>query len=255
MKSRFSRPACWSVLLFCLACDARAETPSPDSKSKYERVAPPRGGKNANGNKPAIIDNEPIPGAHEYETEVQGETGLRGTTSATSPQERQATPAESERLTPQQNYTSPAVKSAPSAGISADDTVHKESPPLAAQSEKVEEHALQEGEANLRTTTRPRTGVAAAPQEAGGPHAPGEQPAVEQYAVTKTDQIVARFEQESDFKLRLNGRTEPEAAPPAETAPEIGPSKTKPVFVAAERLQGHPGKDIEAIGKAELASG
>jgi len=295
MKSRFSRPACWSVLLFCLACDARAETPSPESKSKSERIAP-RGGKNANGNKPVVIDNEPIPGLHEYETEAKGEAELRSTTSATSAKERPANLPEELRPAPQQNYTSPAVKSAPAPGISAGETDHKKKTPAAAGAGNVAEHDLHEGEAALRTTTRPPAGRATAPGqgpgrpalagENGGEHAlhegevalrpitrppagraaapeqelgrpvSGEQAVVEGYAFTENEQIRPQFEQESDLKLRLGGKAEPETAPKiAARGAKAEPSKKKPVFVSAERLQGHQGQDIEAIGKAELASG
>jgi LPS-assembly protein len=251
MKSRFSRPACWSVLLFCLACDARAETPSPESKSKYERVAPPSG-KTANGNKPVVIDNEPIPGHHEYEGEAQGETGLRSVASPTPAKERPASAPEGLRPGPQQNYTSPAAKSAPAPGVAVPETAHKETSPLATRTESAGDHALLEGEPALRTTTRGPLGLAGAPESA----VPGAPVTVERYSLTATDQITAHLDQEGDFRLRLGGRNEPEMAPLlAAPAPEAESAKTRPIFVAAERLQGHPGRDIEAIGKAELASG
>src|SRR5690242_15229887 len=168
MKSRFSRPVCWSVLLLCLACNARAEAPSPDSKNRQERVAPP-GRKEANGNKPVLIDTEPIQGRHEYESEGQAETGLRNR-SAISAEERPASLPEGLRSKPQQNYTSPAAKSGPGkseprAGVSAADAEHKESQPATAGVETVAEHAIHEGEPPLRTTTRPPSGPAPSQEE------------------------------------------------------------------------------------------
>src|SRR5213080_4658506 len=130
MKSRFYRPVCWSVLLFCLACNARAETPSPESKNKQERVAPPSR-KESNGNKPVLIGTEPIKGHHEYESEARGDTGLRGST--TSAAERPASFPEGNQPRPQQNYTLPTAKSGPAKsepviGVSPVDAEHKESP-------------------------------------------------------------------------------------------------------------------------------
>ncbi|MDE2365957.1 MAG: LPS assembly protein LptD [Betaproteobacteria bacterium] len=255
MKSRFSRPICWSVLLLCLACDARAEAPSPESKNIPERVDSP-GRKAGNRNKPVPIDAEPIQGRHEYESEAQGETELRSS-SAISAGDQPASPPEGLRSRSQRNYTSPAVKSGPAAGVSAADAEHKESQPAIAGAENVAEHALHEGEATLRTTTRTPSGVATAPsQEEGRTAMSGPGTINDQFARVGGDQIRGNFEQESDLTLRLGGQAEPEtrtalatAATPAE------PAKNKPIFVAAERLQGHPGQDIEAIGKAELANG
>ncbi|SEL19558.1 LPS-assembly protein LptD [Nitrosovibrio tenuis] len=260
MKSRFSRPVCWSVLLFCLACDVRAETPSTESKNKQERVARPAQ-KETNGNKPVLIDTEPIRGRHEYETEAKGDADLRSS-SVISAEERPDNLPESIRPKPQQNYTSPAVKNAPAkneptVGVSAVDAEHKENQPVTAGVESVAEHALHEGEPALRTTTKRPSGIAATPPQEGSRLAmPGPEMGKNRFARTETDQIRGHFEQESDFKLRLGGQVEPDtgtrvgvAGAPVESA------KNKPIFVAADRLQGHPGRDIEAIGKAELTNG
>jgi LPS-assembly protein len=260
MKSRFSRPVCWSVLLLCLACNARAEAPSPDSKNRQERVAPP-GRKDANGNKPVLIDTEPIQGQHEYESEGQAETGLRNR-STISAEDRPAGASEDLRSKPQQNYTSPAAKSGPGkneprAGVSGADVEHKESQPAAAGVETVAEHAIHEGEPPLRTTTRAPSGIAPAPsQEESRLAKSGSEKVNDRFARVGGDQIRGHFEQESDFRLRLGGQTEPTMGTESAVAGvPTAPSKNKPIFVAAERLQGHPGRDIEAIGKAELANG
>ena len=260
MKSRFSRPICWSVLLFCLACDARAETPSPESKSKQERVAP-SSRKESSGNKPGLIDAEPIQGRHEYESEAKGETELRSS-SVISAEERPSNLPEGIRPKPQQNYTSPAVKSGPaksgpSMGVSAVDAEHKESQPGTAGVENVAEHAVHEGEAALRTTTRPPSGIAATPSpEASRLAMPVPETDRNRFARTETDQIRGHFEQESDFKLRLGGNVEPDTGTGLATAGALAePAKNRPIFLAAERLQGHSGQDIEAVGKAELANG
>jgi LPS-assembly protein len=263
MKSRFYRPVCWSVLLLCLGCNARAETPSPESKTKQERVAPPSR-KESNGNKPVLIGTEPIQGHHEYESEARGDTGLRSSTISTG--ERPVSPPEGNQPRPQQNYTSPAAKSGPAKsgpaksepviGVSPADAEHKESPSAIA-AENVAEHAIHEGEPPLRTTTRAPSGVAAKPApEESRLAMPGPERGRNRLGRTETDQIHGHFEQESDFRLRLGGQAEPEtgtglaaAGAPAE------PTKNRPIFIAAERLQGHPGRDIEAVGKAELANG
>src|SRR5690348_8700770 len=172
MKSRFSRPICWSVLLLWLACNARAEPPSPESKNKQERVAPP-GRKEANGSKPVLVDTEPIQGRHEYESEAQGETGLRNRSTISAEEQPGNLPnlpnlPEGLRSRPQQNYTSPAaksgpIKSEPREGVSTADAEHKESPPATSGVEAVAEHTIHEGEPPLRTTTRTPSGITPAP--------------------------------------------------------------------------------------------
>ena len=263
MKSRFSRPICWSVLLLCLACNARAEAPSPESKNRQERIAPP-GRKEANGSKPVLIDTEPIQGRHEYESEAQGETGLRKRSTISAEERPGNLPnlPEDLRSKPQQNYTSPAaksgpIKSEPREGVSTADAEHKESPPPTAGVEGVAEHAIHEGEPPLRTTTRPPSGITPAPsQEEGRLAKSGSEAANDRFARVGSDQIRGHFEQESDFRLRLGGQAEPSmGTEPAVAGAPAAPLKNKPIFVAAERLQGHSGRDIEAIGKAELANG
>src|SRR3569623_260700 len=152
MKSRFSRPVCLSVLLLCLACNARAEPPSPESKNKQERIAPP-GRKEANGSKPVLTDTEPIQGRHEYESEAQGENGLRKRSTISAEEQPGNLPNQPEglRSRPQQNYTSPAAKSGPiniepRGGFSSVYAEHKESAPATAGVETVAEHAIHEGE-------------------------------------------------------------------------------------------------------------
>ena len=265
MKSRLSRPVCWSVLLLCLGCNVRAETPSPESRDKQEHVAPP-GRKQANGNKPVLIDTEPIRGRHEYESEAKDNTGLRRSTISTK--EQPANLPEGGQPGPQQNVTSPTAKSEPAKsgpvklepaknepaiGASTADTEQKEA---AAAAENVAEHAIHEGEPPLRTTTRKPSGIASTPsQEVSRLAAPELGTANDRFARFGSDQIHGHFEQESDFRLRLGGQVEPEAGTGLAAAGPAEPSKNKPVFIAAERLQGHPGRDIEAIGKAELSNG
>ena len=280
MKSRFSRPVCWSVFIFCLACNARAETPAPASKNKYERTVPP-GQAEINGDKPVLIDNERIQGHHEYETGAEGEAELRRrrvisadpakprqTTEGTaennvSPERAHSTPEAPEApgtagTGSQQNYTrSPALKSEPTPAGSPTEAENRENRPAPGGVERMTGHAVQEDEIKLRRSQpggvapqlSKRTDKGAAP--GAGIETEGGKP-----TFAEAERIRGHFEQGVDEKLRLGGQGEPDteirvAAPGEET----GAPKTRPIFVTAERLQGHTDKEVEAIGRAELSNG
>lgn len=282
MKSRFSRPICWSVFIFCLAYNARADTPAPASKNKYERVAPPSQPE-IDSNKPVLIDTERIKGHHEYETGANGETELRHdrVISADQKKSRQKTddagvagnasmerpvhaPEAAEapeglRSGPQQHYTrSPKDESALAA--SPTEAENRENQPKPTGIERITGHAPQEDEASLRHggPSAP-TGVASSPAKpASKLAAPSAVPEADRSrpGFTEAEHIRGHLAQESEERLRLDGKAEPEtgikaAMPDVETETK----KTKPVFIAAERMQGHTEKEIEAIGNAELSTG
>src|SRR5687768_4399417 len=178
MKSRFSRSVCWSVFIFCLACNARAETPAPASKNKYERMTSPNQAE-INGDKPVLIDNQRIQGHHEYEAGPGGEAELRrrhvisadpaksrqkteGTTeNNVSPERARSTPEAPEApgtagIGAQQNYTrSPALKSEPAVAGSPTEAENRENRPAPAGAERITGHAAQEDGAALRRGGQP----------------------------------------------------------------------------------------------------
>src|SRR5690349_22322325 len=73
MKLRFIRSAGWLFLLFCLACNARADLPPLSSKPEQGRATPSGEGDD----KPVVIDTERIRGHHEYESGTRSESELR----------------------------------------------------------------------------------------------------------------------------------------------------------------------------------
>src|SRR5687768_14203150 len=189
MKSRFSRPICWSVFIFCLAYNARADTPAPASKNKYERVAPPSQPE-IDSNKPVLIDTERIKGHHEYETGANGETELRSdhAISADQKKSRQKTddpgaaskasierpvhaPEAAEapedlRSGPQQNYARSPAKDEPALAASPVEPENRENQPKPTGVERITGHAAQEDEASLRRERTAPTGVATSPAKA-----------------------------------------------------------------------------------------
>ena len=263
MKSRFSRPICWSVLLFCLAYDARADTPSPASKSTSESTAPPA--RTTSDNKPALIDTEHIQGRHEYEAEARGEAELRRDRLRSAEQmkgrqktddkalgtnasiEQPGSTAEGAQSRPKQNYTrSPAEENESALGGSSIETEMGENETARARTGRPSGHMAEEDEARLRGSTRPGSASVTA----------GAKPDKSASTFTEAQHIHGHLAQEGEAKLRLGGQAEPEAEVEVATAEmDIAAKKTKPVFVAAERVQGHSGKEIEAIGKAELSNG
>jgi LPS-assembly protein len=256
MKSRFSGPVYWCVFLFCLACNARADTPSSAPRQKSERITTPPAQAQTNENKPVVIDNDRIRGHHEYEAQALG-SELRGApvNSARQPQDGDG------RSQPRQDYTpSTAAKTGGATTAPRDEAEVTESQRGLTGVDGISgPHAVQEFEPQLRPGatspssiaspgSRDRTKIATprAGQETGGGK-PG---------FAEAEHIRGHVEQQGDPKLRLGGEIEPEtevkvAAPEAEKASP----KSRPVFVAADRLQGHSGKEVEAIGRAELASG
>lgn len=265
MKSRFSRPICWSVLLFCLAYDARADTPSPASKSTSESTAPPA--RTTNDNKPALIDTEHIQGRHEYEAEARGEAELRRDRLRSAEQmkgrqktddkalgnnasiEQPGSTPENAQSRPKQNYTrSPAEENESALGGSSIETEMGKNATARAGVERAQGHMAEEDEATLRSSTGPRPASVAA--------IPGARPDKNASAFTEAQHIQGHLAQEGEAKLRLGGAAEPEIETGlAASDAEIDSKKNKKVFVAADRLQGHSGKEIEAIGRAELSNG
>lgn len=274
MKLRFTRSICWSCFLFCLAYDARGETPS--AKPRYERAAPP--GQTEGNNKPVVIDTERIQGHHEYEAEARSEAELRSrsTISGDQPKSRQKTEdtelengGPGERAAnapeeipsgPQQNYTpSSTVKRGAASGAPAIESEKREHQAVPGGVERLPGHAAEEGEASLRR------GSGAAPRLASPAPKPGDKLAIpgagtqaekSRPGFTEAERIRGHLEEEGEPKLRLAGEVEPETRmEPAVQGTETETKKPAPVFLAADRLQGHVEKEIEAIGRAELSTG
>ena len=218
----------------------------------------PPGQAQGNENKPVVIDNERIRGRHEYEVQAPSGSELRGAPVNSAGQ----TPDGDGRSQPRQNYT-PSTAAKPGEAAPAAHKVeagNKENQPGLTGPEVVPgHHAVQEFDPQLRPGATPPAGIAspgmkdrtkiAAPRE--GVEMGGGKP-----GFAEAEHIRGHFEQPGDMKLRLGGEVEPDietkvAVPAAE---KVSP-KSRPVFVAADRLQGHSSKEIEAIGRAELATG
>src|SRR5688500_5677578 len=161
MKLRFTRSICWSCFLFCLAHDARAETPS--AKPRYERAAPP--GQTEGNNKPVVIDTERIQGRHEYEAEARSEAELRSRSTISAdqaksrqktqdtelengvPAERAANAPEEIPSGPQQNYTpSSTVKRSSASGAPAIESEKRVHQAVPGGVERLPWHAAEERE-------------------------------------------------------------------------------------------------------------
>lgn len=236
MTWRFSGPACWSVLLICLACNARGETPSP-AGHRQEPAAAPSGQTNG-GNKPVVIDAERIHGRHEYEPEPESGVELRTSTNPVTSTERSV----SKRMKAQS--IPPATK---------DEAAMQAPEPAAGGILPLPGHAVEQGEARLRDSSRARPSripASSAPARAGAPD--GSSPELKP-GVAEVERIPGHGEQEGDMKLRLAGEAEPDMG--TQPGSEMESEKPRPVFIAAERLQGHAEQEVEAIGKAELSSG
>lgn len=292
MKSRFSRFIHCSAFLFCLAFNALAEGPSSASKNKHERTAP-AAQTEINDNKPVLIGTERIQGRHEYEVDARGETELRSgpVLSADRMKHRQNTdddelrtesieragnaPADMQSK-PTQNYTlSPPVKDGLPLAAPATGTENKENRPVLAGTEQIPGHREQEGEAKLRSGTQGSpVAPAVAPASAPSPTLKSGNklatPTAETEAnknrslFTDTEHIRGHLAQEGDARLRLGGAVAPDETPSlalkdesklAIPIIETEKKKSRPIFIAADRLEGHVEKEVEAIGKAELFTG
>jgi LPS-assembly protein len=259
MKLRFIRSACWSFLLFCLACDVRADQPSLSSKPEQERAA----AQGEGDDKPVVIDTERIQGHHEYEPGARNESELRSRSTLSTdqikkPDQKAGRTAKDTPSGPQQNYTlSPAIKTDSRTSTSAQESEKTESMVLPGGVERLPGPVVKEGEPRLRTTTR------AAPRSFSAQKRGEKSPRAA--AAAEADQGIPRFadgehlrghkEEASEAKLRLAGEPEPEVIEQKLAEVETETSKQRPVFVVADRLQGHVEQEIEAIGKAELSTG
>ncbi|WP_074634136.1 MULTISPECIES: LPS-assembly protein LptD [Nitrosospira] len=280
MKSRFSRSIRWSACLFCLVFNAHADTPPSTSKNRSERADPAAKAETKN-NKPVFIDAERIQGHHEYEIEARGDTELRRGPVVSAdqnnvPVKQSGSAPDSAPLQPQQNYTlSPAAKDGPASGLPVTAAESKDDASVLAGVEHLPGHLEREGEAQLRSGAQGgQTGPAPAPSAPAPalkdgsrlamPGA-GTEPGKNKPVTIGTEQIWGHLEQEGDTRLRLGGAVAPGDEPrlvalkdgSALTAPSTKPEKkeARPVFVSADRLEGHTGQEIDAIGKAELFNG
>ena len=251
MKSRFSRPICWFVFLSCLACNARADNASSAGRQKSERTTTPPAQAQGNENKPVVVDTERIRGHHEYEAQAPSGAELRGAPVNSAGQAQDG----GRHAQPRQNYTpSGAAKTGGPAAASKVEAGNKENQPGLAGTEGIAgPHAVQEFEPQLRPGATPPAGIAL-PTVKGGSKMAVEGGGKPGFA--ETEHIRGHLEQPGDMKLRLGGEVEPDtdlkvAAP----APEKVSPKSRPVFVAADRLQGHSDREVEAIGRAELNNG
>lgn len=280
MKSRFSRSIRWSACLFCLVLNAHADTPPSTSKNRSERADPAAKAETRN-NKPVFIDAERIQGHHEYEIEARGDTELRRGPVVSAdqnnvPVKQSGNVPDSAPLQPQQNYTlSPAAKDGPASGLPVTAAESKDDASILAGVEHLPGHVEREGEAQLRSGAQGgQTGPAPTPSvpvpalkdgsRLAMPGA-GTEPSKNKPVTIGTEQIWGHLEQEGDTRLRLGGAVAPGDEPrlvalkegSTLTAPSTKPEKKKarPVFVSADRLEGHTGQEIDAIGKAELFNG
>ncbi|KIO50524.1 LPS-assembly protein LptD [Nitrosospira sp. NpAV] len=280
MKSRFSRSIRWSACLFCLVFNALADTPSSVSKDKSKQADP--AAQAEKDNKPVFIDAERIQGHHEYEIEARGETELRRGPVVSAdqnnvPVKQPGSAPDSAPLKPQQNYTlSPVTKDGPTSGLPVTAAENKDDTPVLAGIEHLPGHLEREGEAQLRSGAQgSQTG--AAPTFPSTPAPPlkdenrlampgiGVEPSKNKPIIIGTEQIWGHLEQEGDTRLRLGGAVAPgdeprlvtlkdgDKLPVPTTKPEQ--KKARPVFVSADRLEGHTGKEMDAIGRAELFNG
>lgn len=271
MKSRFSRSIRCFAFLFCLASTALADTPPSSSKNKHERAAP-SAQVEINNNKPVLIDAERIQGHHEYEIDARGETELRRgpVLSADRMRHRQKTDESGTASMEQahntstdirpgatQNYTpSPSVKDGRTLALPGGETENKENKPVLAGAEQIPGHQEQEEETTLRTQGR-RTAPAVAP-------AATTEDKKSMPLFTDTEDLRGHLAQEGDTKLRLGGQVAPDEVPSlarkdetklAIPVPGTEKKKSRPIFIAADRLEGHAEQEVEAIGNAELFSG
>ena len=284
MKSRFPRSIRWSAFLFCLVFNALADTPSSASKNRSERTNPAAKAE-IKDNNPVVIDAERIQGHHEYETEARGETELRRgpivsvdqnnapiKQSAGAPSAPDGTP-----LQTKQNYTlSPLANDAPTLKAPVTAVESKDDAPVLAGIEHLPGHLEREGEAKLRGGAQ---GSQAGPALTPSTPVPalkdgirltmpgaGTETIQNRPVSIGTEQIWGHLEQEGDTRLRLGGAVAPDDVPRLVTLKDGGkfaaPATTlekdkrpRPVFVSADRLEGHTGREIDAIGKAELFNG
>lgn len=280
MKSHLFRSIRWSVCLFCLVFNALADTSSSASKNRSEQASPaPKAG--AGDNKPVFIDAERIQGHHEYEIDARGETELRRSPVVSAdqnaiPVKQPGHAPDSAPLQPQQNYTlSPSAKDGPASGLPLTATERKDGTPVLAGIEHLPGHLEREGEAKMRGSTQgSQTGPAPIPStpapmlKTGNMMAipgTGTEPSKNKPVTIGMEQIWGHLEQEGDTRLRLGGAVAPEDEPRLVAMKDgselVAPStrlekkKARPVFVSADRLEGHTGQEIDAIGKAELFNG
>lgn len=258
MKLRFTRSVCWSFLLFCLADDVRADTPSLSSKTGQERGAP-QGKRDDN---PVVIDTERIEGHHEYATDIRNESELRNRSTISTDQikSRPKTDraAEGAPSRPQQNYTlSPGTKTDSKAGSTAPKSKKTESTVLPSGVERLPGPVVEEGELKLRTTTQaaPRSLSKQKRGEKLGKPVAGTETDQGRVGFAEGEHLQGHREEAGEAKLRLAGEAEPEAVEQNLAEVETETGKQRPVFLVADRLQGHVEQEIEAIGKAELSTG
>jgi LPS-assembly protein len=288
MKSRFPGHIRRSAFLFCVAFNAfAADTPSTASRNNHERLLSIAQAE-INDSKSVLIDTEQIKGQHEYHTEARSENELRtgpiisADRLNSNPDDKAAEKSvsmeepgktsENMQAKPKQDYTlSPAVKNvlplkAPIAG-----TKNTEGVPVVAGIEHIPGHIEQEGEARLRGGA---LAGQAAPSDISSPTLKNENklaiPNTEAEAnknrsvFIEAERIHGHLTQEGDTKLRLGGAIAPYEVPSLALKDENkGPvpittaekKKTRPIFIAADRLEGHVEEEIEGIGKAELFNG
>lgn len=290
MKSRFPRSIRCSAFLFCLAFNALADAPSSASKNKHEHTAP-AAQAGTDDNKPVHIGAERIQGNHEYEIGAKGEIELRSgpVLSADQMKHRQkADDASSENVQqagnappnvqsqPTQNYTlSPPAKDGHALAAPAAETENTENKPVLAGTEQIPGHHEQEGEARLRSSTQvspvaPATAPAGVPSPVLKNGTRLAAPTAETEAnknrplFTDAEHIRGHLAQEGDVRLRLGGAVAPDEAASlalkderklATPVTEAEKKKGRPIFIAADRLEGHVEQEVEAIGKAELFTG
>ncbi len=280
MKSRFSRYVCCPAFLSCLAINAFADTPSAASRNKYERPGPAVQAE-ISDNKPVLIDSERIRGHHEYETEARSETELRSgpvisadrmnqkpndiAAEKNVPVERSSKAPESMQVKPNQDYTlSPAVMEGLPLQAAATGAESKEKGSVLAGTDNIPGHREQEDETSLRNGARSAQATpAGAPAKLAMPIA-GAEANRNRPLFTDTERIPEHLAQEGDTRLRLAGAAAPYEVPSMalkdgtkKAAPETMAEKKKnrPIFISADRLEGHVEKELEAIGKAELFNG
>src|SRR6187402_2849143 len=127
MKSRFSRPTCWFLFLFCLACDARGDNASPAARQKSEPGTTTPTQAQGSENKPVVVDTERIRGNHEYEAQRPSGAELRGAPTTSAGQ----APDGAGQIEPRQDYTPSAgtTKTGGAAAASNTETGNKENQP------------------------------------------------------------------------------------------------------------------------------
>lgn len=248
MKPRFTASLGWLICASCLAPPIYAEVPPTDSPGARERSA-------AGSNGAVIIDTDQIRGQHEYRTE--SEDALRPDGSRADTVRLHENPP----IGAPHDYT-------PSS--SATNAPRPESPALT-EIERLPGPLERESGTGLRTDVRDESrlpATAAAPEDAGRPALSGTTmpPDPHPSVVVGTEEIRGYSEHRGETRLRLGDALAPDDAPARITAAEedrfiadavtLPERKTgRPVFVSAERLEGHTENEINAIGKAEFFSG